>query len=625
MAGLLSKSKEQVTAALEQATAAMGISSDGGDTAAALRPKIGSSSAAGAEENLPKFYVDEATGDDSTGDGSEALPYKTLLGAYIARSSSDISLSVRKAGDVTSEPSTHTPAGGVAPVAQVPWQPASASGVKKAKKLYEQHTKKVARTAELALKDKDREGQDRAKLEEAKKVVVAEPEGAQPAQRIKIRQGKLNREKRVRVFGWVHRLRQQSGLTFLVLRDGTGYLQCILSGKLTQTFDALTLKEEASVELTGTINALPEGKKAPDNHELVCDWWRVVGRAPGGDDAISNKVSEDASPDILADNRHLVLRGETASSVLKVRAALLRSFRQKYEEMGLLEVTPPCMVQTQVEGGSTLFEFDYYGEKAYLTQSSQLYLETCLPSLGDVFCIQESFRAEKSKTRRHLSEYTHMEAELGFIDFKDLLEHLEEVICGTLDILFAIPGMEEQIKILNPSFVKPSRPFMRLDYKDAIKYLNEHKILNRDVEEGQEPRMHVVGDDIAEAAEREMTDKIGKPIFLHGFPKEIKAFYMKKVPGDEGYTESVDMLMPTVGEIVGGSMRMTDYDELLAAYKHEGIDPKPYYWYTSQREYGTCEHGGYGLGVERLLAWLTGRWTVRECSLYPRWTGRCTP
>ena len=290
-----------------------------------------------------------------------------------------------------------------------------------------------------------------------------------------------------------------------------------------ETYDAKTLNLEASIEITGTIEAVKEGQTAPEGHEMIADWWKCIGSAPGGDDAISTKISADTAPDILADYRHLVIRGEIASSVLKVRAALLAAFRQKYEDLGILEVTPPCMVQTQVEGGATLFEFDYYGEKAYLTQSSQLYLETCLPALGDVFCVQESFRAEKSKTRRHLSEYTHLEAELAFITFDDLLEHLEEVICGTFDILLDNPTVAEMIHKLNPDFKRPERPFMRLDYREAIKYLQEHNILNEDVEEGQEPRPHVVGDDIAEAAERKMNDQIGKPIFLTKFPREIKA------------------------------------------------------------------------------------------------------
>jgi len=214
------------------------------------------------------------------------------------------------------------------------------------------------------------------------------------------------------------------------------------------------------------------------------------------------------------------------------------------------------------------------------------------------------------------------------------------------------------IKQLNPSFTPPTRPFKRLSYVDAIAWLNEHGIEHeaedadgnviKDAEGKATMVPHAIGDDIAEAAERKMTDIIGTPVFLHGFPAELKAFYMKKKKddGDGGhsgvYTESCDLLMPGVGEIVGGSMRISDIDELLAAYKREGIDPAPYYWFTDQRKYGTCEHGGYGLGVEvrclffcfpfradafhvpfsyfqRLLAWLANRYTVRECSLYPRY------
>ncbi|QRW25378.1 asparaginyl-tRNA synthetase [Rhizoctonia solani] len=184
--------------------------------------------------------------------------------------------------------------------------------------------------------------------------------------------------------------------------------------------------------------------------------------------------------------------------------------------------------------------------------------------------------------------------------------------------------MAELVYQLHPKFEKPKRPFMRMNYKDAIKYLVENGIKRKD-EETEEMVDHVIGDDIAEAAERQMTDQLNVPIFLYGFPKELKSFYMKKIPGDEAFTESCDLLMPNVGEIVGGSMRIADMQELLEGYKREGIDPAPYYWFTDQRKYGTCEHGGYGLGVERLLAWLTNRFTVRECSLYPRWPGRATP
>ena len=192
-------------------------------------------------------------------------------------------------------------------------------------------------------------------------------------------------------------------------------------------------------------------------------------------------------------------------------------------------------------------------------------------------------------------------------------------MCNVIDTVLAHPPTAALVSSLNPKFSKPERPFKRMRYADAIEWLREHDIPN---EEGQP---HTFGDDIAEAAERKMTDIIDRPIFLTHFPVEIKAFYMQKDPADKRVTESVDCLMPGVGEIVGGSMRMTDYEELMGAYGREGIDPKPYYWYTDQRKYGTSPHGGYGLGLERFLAWLCGRYTVRECSLYPRFCQRCTP
>ncbi|KAG0123924.1 hypothetical protein HOY82DRAFT_526867 [Tuber indicum] len=556
------------------------------------------------------LFIDEDIGVDAAETpGTEGQPFKTLIGAmtHTYKSQPDAIFKIRKKPTGPEDKTPHL----YAPVAK--------AALKKATNLHQANLKKEAKRAEMSIKEQEAKAAKGAQLEQAKKVIIVEDASKPKAVSIKLRDTVKRREARVVVRGWVHRLRVQKSLVFITLRDGTGYLQCLLSGDLTKTYDALTLTVETTIAIYGVISPVPEENHAPDGHELHADYFQVIGKAPGGDDTISNIVAPNADPQTKYDNRHLVIRGDVASSVLKVRASVLRAFRKSYEDLGLLEVTPPCMVQTQVEGGSTLFEFNYYGEKAYLTQSSQLYLETCLPSLGDVFCVQESFRAERSLTRRHLSEYTHIEAELAFITFDDLLNHLEEVICRTINYALTDPLIKGKVAELNPKFEAPERPFMRMTYADAIGWLVENNIPN------EEGNPHKFGDDIAEAAERKMTDIIAKPIFLTKFPVKIKAFYMKKDPADPRVTESVDCLMPGVGEIVGGSMRMENLEELMGAYAREGISPDPYYWFTDQRKYGTSPHGGYGIGLERLLAWMCDRYTVKECSLYPRWTGRCTP
>eukprot|EP00456_Euglypha_rotunda_P082715 TRINITY_DN8151_c0_g3_i4.p1 TRINITY_DN8151_c0_g3~~TRINITY_DN8151_c0_g3_i4.p1 ORF type:complete len:350 (-),score=61.39 TRINITY_DN8151_c0_g3_i4:132-1046(-) len=304
---------------------------------------------------------------------------------------------------------------------------------------------------------------------------------------------------------------------------------------------------------------------------------------------------------------------------MKLRSMVTQCFRQHFFDKGFVEVTPPTIVQTQVEGGSTLFKFDYFGDPAYLTQSSQLYLETVVPSLKKVFCVLPSFRAEPSRTRRHLAEFTHFEGEIGFITYEQLLETLEDMVVDVAERLVKVAG--EMLKDLNPEFKPPQKPFLRMDYSEAVKYCNEHNIYK-----DEKTKEHFkFGDDITEAPERKMTDKIGKPIFLMRFPAAMKSFYMQRCGPDDTLTESVDLLMPGVGEIIGGSMRSWKLDKLMDGFTHEGISADPYYWYTDLRKFGSCQHGGWGLGLERYLCWILKQDHIRNVCLYPRHIGRAKP
>jgi asparaginyl-tRNA synthetase len=346
------------------------------------------------------IYIDEEKGVDAPDtQGSETAPFKSLSQAYLEHGA-DNEYKVKKKDDEE-------------------YKPAAKAAMKKAVSYADQQRKKK----EAAAKRADKEAADKAALEAAleaaKNIKISEDPALPKAVKINLHEtdskiiGQLRKSKdepaegvvRVCVQGRVQRVAKQGGLVFVVLRRGLHYMQCLLSGELTKTYDALTLARETAMEITGELWEVPAGLHAPLNRELHADYFSIVSKAPGGDDAFTNRVPEDGDPShsSMLDLRHLTLRHEKPATVMFVRDVLEGAFHKAYRELEITKVSPPALVQTQVEGGSTLFSFDYYGETSYLTQSSQLYLETCLPSLGDVYCIEKSFRAEKSLTRRHVS------------------------------------------------------------------------------------------------------------------------------------------------------------------------------------------------------------------------------
>lgn len=496
----------------------------------------------------------------------------------------------------------------------------SQAAYKKLQKAKSVAAKKAAAEAERAKKAAEGEQKEAAKraamLEEAKSIKLENKLGDAPL--ITVAEVFQHEGKRVKIQGWAHSLRRQAHLMFIDLRDGTGVpniVQVVFDSQTAKTYEGLTMAREATICVWGTLNKAVNKKTGVEVMELQVDYWELV---HGSDASIENVFNEHTAPDQLLDQRHLVLRQTKFIYIMRLRSIIMQCFREHFWGKGFYEVTPPTIVQTQVEGGSTLFKFDYFGSAAYLTQSSQLYLETVVPVLGKVFCVMPSFRAEKSKTRRHLSEFTHFEGEVGFITFDDLLNILEDMVVSVAEMLVQKAG--PLLKEVNPGFKPPKKPFKRLDYEDAIKWLNDHNIPN---EETKEPWKF--GDDIPEGPERKMTDTIGEPIFLCRFPTSMKPFYMQRVKDRPELTESCDLLMPGVGEIVGSSMRSWDLDQLLKGFEHEGIDPKTYYWYNDLRKYGSCPHGGWGLGFERYICWILGIEHIRDSCLYPRFVGRAQP
>ena len=411
--------------------------------------------------------------------------------------------------------------------------------------------------------------------------------------------------------GWVYNMRSSGKILFLQMRDGTGIIQCIIEKAVVgeDDFDlASGLTQESSLEVTGMVK---EDARAPGGYELGVTGFSIIQVAEPYPITLKDHGST-----FLMDNRHLWLRSRRQNAILKIRAGLVRFIRDFFDNRGFILCDTPIFTPSACEGTTTLFETDYFGDRAYLTQSGQLYNEATAAAFRKVYTFGPTFRAEKSKTRRHLIEFWMVEPEVAFADLDDIMQLGEDFIVEIVgrsietyrDLLEG--ELERDVSLLE----KVQSPFPRISYTEAARILKEKGV---DFKEGG---------DFGGTDETVLAGDFDKPVFVHRFPSAIKAFYMEPDPDDPAYSLSVDMLAPEgYGEIIGGGQRASDLDLLKKRIKEHGLPQKAFEWYLDLRRYGTFPHAGFGLGVERTLAWICGLQHVRETIPFPRLLNRLSP
>jgi len=410
--------------------------------------------------------------------------------------------------------------------------------------------------------------------------------------------------------GWLYNKRSGGKLHFLQVRDGTGTIQCVVSkGDVSaETFaDAERATQESSLIVTGTVRA---DKRSPIGFELGVRELKIVQLA--GEFPITPKEHGTA---FLMDHRHLWLRSARQHAILRIRSTLVQAIREFFDSRGFTLFDAPIFTPSACEGTTNLFETDYFDTKAYLTQSGQLYGEVGAMALGKVYVFGPTFRSEKSKTRRHLTEFWMVEPEVAFMDLEGdmaLAEEFVEAIVGRV-----VQARRPELAILERDVAKLEavrRPFLRITYTEAIERL---KKAGAPVEWGQ---------DLGGDEETILSKEFDRPIMVHRYPVECKAFYMKPDPADPRVALGVDMLAPEgYGEIIGGGQREDDHDALVARIQAHQLPLEAFSWYLDLRKYGSVPHAGFGLGVERTLSWICGLHHVRETIPFPRLMGRLTP
>jgi asparaginyl-tRNA synthetase len=414
---------------------------------------------------------------------------------------------------------------------------------------------------------------------------------------------------RVHLRGWVHRSRSSGGLLFLTLRDRTGTVPVTLRK---DAVGAERFQAAEHVQLEGAIavsGIVAEDPRAPGGREVRADQIEIIHAGE------PFPIFKDQTEEFLLDKRHLAIRSQEFVQMFRLKAALLGALREFLTEEDVLEMTPPIITGNAAEGGAEAFEFEYFGRPGYLAQTAQLYLEALLFPHERVYAVTPSFRAEKSRTPRHLTEYTHLEVELAWCDLEGLLDFTERMFVTVLHRLAERCANELRALGRDPAeLARLKTPFDRISYKDAIDHLTQKGFPVQ------------WGSDLATAEERALTLERSSPLWVTHFPVELKAFYMLRTPGDPKTVEAADLLAPEgYGEIVGASCRETDIDRLTGRIKAVGANPADYEWYLDLRRHGSIPHAGFGTGIERILRWITRREHIRDTTPFPRTPARHTP
>ncbi len=409
--------------------------------------------------------------------------------------------------------------------------------------------------------------------------------------------------------GWIYRKRRMGKLIFIVLRDSTDIIQCVVERKIVGESKFRYLDKvgvESSIVVRGTIRKEP---RAPTGYEMHVSDIEIVGPS------FNFPISKDKSDEFLLDNRHLWVRSREMNAILKIRSTVFGAIHEFFRSKGYYETHGPMFVTGAVEGGSTLFEVPYFDKKAYLTQSSQFYLETLIFSLEKVYTVAPSFRAEKSRTRRHLTEYWHAEAEAAWYHNDDIMSDEEEMIIYILQKVINERKKELEYLGRDIEFLKNiDKPFEKMKYEKLVEFANQHGI----------PMEY--GDDLGADEETAITKNFDKPVFITHYPIEIKPFYHRPDPDNPRVVLCHDLLAPEgYGEIIGGGERIYELDVLLKRLEEENLNPDDYYWYLDLRKYGSVPHSGFGLGVDRLVWWIAGLSHIKYAIPYPRTIRRVKP